>query len=239
MVVRLHWHDLHVNMELSDGFVSWAEAPALLAMDEAVEQVMHAAESRMAEVQANIEAMLHEADQKVHALNERAQRDARSAKRLGYAQGKEQALANWLAEAFERQKQIKLSYQNQREYLAEWVVEAVRMMVQSAATSDFLTAALSTLDSVAEQNNSVVLHVHPNDELAAQEAIGRARTLWPDGFTIRIEVDSVLAPRSSRIETATEFMDASLDVQLRALRRRLRTKAFDPGLLPAVTEAQS
>jgi type III secretion protein L len=239
MVVRLHWHDLHVDLELNDGIVSRDEAPALLGMDAAVLQVMQAAKVRLAEANAKAEALLKETDQEVQAQYERAEHDARAATRLGYAQGKEQALAQWLAQARKRQKQVQLSYQNQREHLAHWVVEAVRAMVQSHSTCDFFTAALLSLDAVAEKDNAVVLHVHPSDEAAAQEAITHARARWSDGFTVRVEADGALTPRSCRIETATEFVDASLDAQLRALRRRLQTKAFEPLLSQAESEEQT
>lgn len=238
MVVRLHWHDLHVDLELSDGIISSDEAPALLGMDAAVSQVMQAAKTRLVEAEAKAEVLLNEADQEVQAQYERAEQEARAATRLGYAQGKEQALAQWFAQVRERQKQVQLSYQHQREYLAHWVVEAVRAMVKSHPACDFFSAALSSLDVVAEKDNAVVLHVHPSDESAAQEAIVRVRARWSDAFTVRVEADSTLTPRSCRIETATEFVDASLDAQLRALRRRLQTKAFAPELMPAESEKQ-
>jgi type III secretion protein L len=239
MVVRLHWHDLHVDLELSDGIVSRDEAPALLGMDAAVLQVMQAANTRLAEAETKAEALLNEADQKIQTQYESAEHDARAAARLGYAQGKEQALAQWLAQARERQKQVQLSYQNQREYMAHWVVEAVRAMVQNHPACDFFSAALSSLDAVAEKDNAVVLHVHPSDESAAQEAITHARARWSDAFTVRVEADRALTPRSCRIETATEFVDASLDAQLRALRRRLQTKAFEPVVTPTESEEQT
>lgn len=239
MVVRLHWHDLHVDLELNEGIVSRDEVPALLGMDAAVVQVMQAAEERRVAAESQAAALLRDADQVVQAQYERAQHDARAAARLGYAQGKAQALAEWFSQAHARQKQIQLSYQNQREYLAHWVVEAVRTMVQNQAALDFFAAALLSLDAVAERDNAVVLHVHPSDAPVVQEAIVCARERWPQAFTVRVECDSVLTPRSCRIETATEFVDASLDTQLRALRRRLQTQVFDPVLTPTNAEGQS
>jgi type III secretion protein L len=227
MVVRLHWPDLDVDLELSDGIVSHDEAPALLGMDVAVLQVMQEAQSHLADAQAKAEDMLNEADQEVQAHYKRAAQDARAAARLGYAQGKEQALANWLAQAQERQKQVQLRYQDQRDYWVHCVVEAVRNMVHSHAASDFFAAALSSLDAVVEKDNAVVMHVHPQDESAAQEALVHARTRWSSAFSVRVEVDRTLTPRSCRIETATEFVDASLDAQLRALRRRLQTQVIE------------
>lgn len=228
MVVRLHWHDLPVDLELSDGIVSRDEAPALLGMDSAVLHISQAAKARLAEAEAKAAVLLNETDQAIQAQYEQAEHDARAATRLGYAQGKEQALAQWLAQAGERQKQIQLSYQNQREYLAQWVVEAVRAMVQSQPACDFFSAALSSLDAVVEKDNVIVLHVHPSDEAAAQEALTQTRTRWLGTIMVRVEADRALTPRSCRIETATEFVDASLDTQLRALRRRLQSKAFEP-----------
>lgn len=230
MVVRLHWSDLDVDLELSDGIVSREEASALLGMDAAVLQVMQEAQSHLTKAKAKAEAVLNEADQEVQAKHKRAAHDASAAARLGYAQGKELALSHWLAQAQERQKKVQLSYQSQREYLAQCVVEAVRHMVQSHAVCDFFSAALSSLDDVVEKDNAVVMHVHPEEESAAQEALGHARSRWSSAFSVRIEVDRALTPRSCRIETATEFVDASLDTQLRALRRRLQTHVFEPVL---------
>jgi type III secretion protein L len=230
MVVRLHWSDLDVDLELSDGIVSRDEAPALIGMDAAVLLVLQEAQSHLAMAQAKAEAMLNEADQKVQTQHKRAAHDARAAARLGHAQGKEQALAQWLAQAHERQKQVQLRYQDQREYMVHCVMEAVRSMVQSHAAIDFFAAALSSLDAVVEKDNAVVMHVHPQDESAAQEALAQARIRWSSAFSVRVEVDNALTPRSCRIETATEFVDASLDAQLRALRRRLQTHVFEPVL---------
>ncbi len=236
MVVRLHWHDLHVDLELSDGIISRDEVPALLAMDAAVVQVMQAAKTCLAEAQAKSELLLNETAQKVQAQYESAERDTRAAARLGYAQGKEQALAQWFAQGCERQKQVQLNYQNQREYLAHWVVEAVRAMVQSHPACDFFSAALSSLDATVEKDNAMVLSVHPSDASAAEEAITHVRARWSDAFTVRVEVDGSLTPLSCRIETTTEFVDASLNAQLRALRRHLQTKTFEPMLMPAESE---
>jgi flagellar biosynthesis/type III secretory pathway protein FliH len=91
---------------------------------------------------------------------------------------------------------------------------------------------LSSLDAVVEKDNVIVLHVHPSDEAAAQEALTQARTRWLGTIMVRVEADRALTPRSCRIETATEFVDASLDTQLRALRRRLQSKAFEPVCTP-------
>lgn len=230
MVVRLYWPNLYVDMELSDGIVSRDEASALLRMDEAVLQVMQAAKAHLAEAEAKAEALLNELDQELQAHYKRAEHNAQAAAKLGYAQGKEQALAHWVAQARERQKQVQLSYQGQREYMAHCVVEAVQTMVQSHTACDFFAAALFSLDAVVEKDNAVVMHVHPHDETAAQEALLQARTRWSDAFSVRLEVDSALAPRSCRIESANEFVDASLDAQLRALRRRLLTQVFEPVL---------
>jgi type III secretion protein L len=223
-------------LELNDGIVPAEEAPALIEMDKAVLQVMQAAQARLAEAQAEAKALLDATEQKMQAQCAHAEQNARAATRLGYAQGKEQALAQWLAQAGERQKQIQLSYQNQREYLAQWVAQAVQTMVQSQETCDFFAAALSSLDAVAEKDNAFVMHVHPSDESAAQEAIKQACTRWSNTRTIRVETDSALAPHSCRMETATEFVDASLDVQLRALRRRVQSNAFET--MPTSTESE-
>jgi flagellar biosynthesis/type III secretory pathway protein FliH len=228
MVVRLHWPDLDVDLELSDGIVSRDEAPALLGMDAAVLQVLQEAQTLLTRAQAQAEAWIEEADQEVQAKQKRTAHDARAAAKLGYAQGKEQALAHWLAQALERQKQVQLSYQSQRDYLVHCVVEAVRNMVLCHTAIDFFAAALSSLDAVVEKDNAVVMHVHPQDESAAQEALVHARSRWSSAFSVRVEVDCTLTPRSCRIETATEFVDASLDAQLRALRRRLPTQVIEP-----------
>lgn len=231
MVVRLYWHDIHVDLELSDGIISCDDISTLLELESAVSAIRHAAEERLAEAEAKAQAMLNDVTREVRARLERAEREARAVSKLGYAQGKAQAMAQWMEKAFERQKHVQSSYQEQRDYLAHWVVEAVRTMVQEKDPSSFYAAALVSLDAIADKENSVVLIVHPKDESAAQSVLTSARKRWSKAFSVRLEVDSMLAPRSCRIETLTEFIDASLSVQLQALRHRLNIHGIKQALM--------
>jgi len=215
---------------MSDGIVTNDMVPTLIRMDEALTQIMQVAKDRLAHAEERASALVHEAQQQAQLKRDAAEQHIRSATRLGYAQGREQALAQWFKDAYGRQKQTQAIYLNQRDYLAQCVVDAVRIMVEGHSTSDFFLAALQSLDAAAQKDNVVLIHVHPDDEPAAKEALMTLQDRWPKSFMIRIEINTELMPRSCQIETATEFYDASLDVLLRSLRRRLKSSDFAPTL---------
>lgn len=168
---------------------------------------------------ARREALLAEAESAVAAMAAKARTDAAAVTRLGYAQGRRDAVRHWHAEAGAQRAAAAARHGTLRGRLADMVVQATARLVQGPVLDQYLQAALQALDGLAEAEQTLCLTLHPADSAVAQAAIDVLRPRWKDATVVKIIESDTLARGSCLCESAQGYVDASLAVQLATLRQ--------------------
>lgn len=160
-----------------------------------------------------------EAHIQADALMEKARKDASAVTRLGYAQGRRDALRHWHAEAVAQRKAAAALYGGQRELLADLVVQATASLLQGPSLGGYFESALRAIDSLAERDQTINVTVHPDDQAVALEAVERLRGHWRDGTVVKLTASADVAAGSCICESPQGYIDASLSLQLASLRQ--------------------
>jgi type III secretion protein L len=150
-----------------------------------------------------------------------ARDDYTSAARRGHDDGSRQALADWHARSRQTGAGSLALHTKLRERLAQLVVLAVERIVSAADPATLYAEALANVDRIVADGSPVRIRVHPDDLAAASAEFARAAQTWGDGGrTVRLQVsaDATLAPGSCLCETDLGAVDASLSLQLAAMR---------------------
>ncbi|MCZ2498189.1 hypothetical protein GN316_15595 [Xylophilus sp. Kf1] len=149
----------------------------------------------------------------------RARSDAAAVTRLGYAQGRRDALRHWHAEAAGQRAAASARHGELRGRLADMVVQATAQLLRGPALDHYLRDALQALDGLAEAECMLSLTVHPDDHPVARQTVETLQSRWPDGTVVKITVSDGLARGSCLCESPQGYVDASLSLQLATLRQ--------------------
>ncbi|QHJ00010.1 hypothetical protein GT347_19700 [Xylophilus rhododendri] len=189
-----------------------------------------------AEAEAEAEGIRAAARADAQAIAAKAQLDAASVTRLGYAQGRRDALRHWHAEAVQQRQQAAERFGGQRKRLADMVVQATASLLQGPAMASYMEQALQALDTLAEKDLTLSVTVHPDEEPLAREAIEKLRPRWRDNTVVKLIVSDAVAPGSCICESPQGYADGSLSQQLATLRQAAMGALEDLEPLPHPVE---
>lgn len=164
-------------------------------------------------------ALLRDAESAAAEVAAKARSDAKAVTRLGYAQGRRDALRHWHAEAGAQRAAAATRHGELRDRLADMVVQATARLVRGPVLEQYLHEALQALDGLAEAESLLTLTVHPDDCATAQAAVDALRHRWPDSTVVKIIGSDTLVRGSCHCESAQGYVDASLSLQLATLRQ--------------------
>jgi len=184
------------------------------------EVVPAAALGRLLELEEGFAALASEREQEQRELEERAQNAYAAAYEEGYAAGEAQALEKWYERALAAISDDQRIRLRMRERLAGLVVSAVEQIVQAEDTKALFARALTTLDQIVEGATSLTVSVYPSQLEAAQQTFDKfVSKLGQLGRPIKLIVraDKQLALGACICESDFGIVDASLEIQLRAL----------------------
>ncbi len=207
------------DVGIVDGIIPRESFEQLVSLAQAQHQLSALHERTIATAQAEAAVLLDQARAEAAAIVQAAQNKAQEACRLGYRRGQRQALDEWHAKASQARGADQRMLAAMHERLADMVAEATRHLVQAEPSEAFFAAVASRMDKLAEGATRLTLTVCPADRAAAEAALQRLQAPWLDGTTVAVEEDPALPPGSCRCESTTGWLDASLDVQLAAVRR--------------------
>lgn len=212
------------------GLIRAADLEAVRDVAAAVRHWQAGADERRLRQDAECQAVLEDARQQAALLleqaraeidawqaqaRERLQAEAEDARLKGYEEGHAQALADWHGQQVDRARSLQADVRAVQSPLARVVCDAVAAIVRTADPEALYQRALAEVQASCRGATRLRLHVSPADEAAA----GRALAGWAAGD---IEVETVvhidMAAGSCVAETDAGWVDASLDLQLAALR---------------------
>ncbi len=167
------------------------------------------------------------------ALREQAKKEVdqafEEAKKQGYATGRQAAVEEWQSRTIEMLSNARHIQSRMRWRLSELVARAVEHIVHTTDRRALFERAMTTLEHISDGASLLHVSVHPDEVDAAQKAFDGFSKEWSArGQLIKVMVraEAGLAPGSCVCESEFGMIDASLDVQLKAMRSAL-ARALD------------
>ncbi len=167
------------------------------------------------------------------ALREQAKKEIdqafEEAKKQGYATGRQAAVEEWQSRTIEMLSNARHIQSRMRWRLSELVARAVEHIVHTTDRRALFERAMTTLEHISDGASLLHVSVHPDEVAAAQKAFEGFSKEWSTrGQLIKVVVraEAGLAPGGCVCESEFGMIDASLDVQLKAMRSAL-SRALD------------
>ncbi|MEJ0003132.1 MAG: FliH/SctL family protein [Pararobbsia sp.] len=132
-----------------------------------------------------------------------------------------QALSEWQERALHAHAHAQTLGRQRRDRLAELVALAAEQIVATSDPAALFARAAKAIEHIVADSSPVHLRVHPADLAAARSAFDEAALGWREtGRAVRLLVnaDATLEPGACVIETDLGALDASLSLQLAAMR---------------------
>jgi type III secretion protein L len=197
------------------------EYAAAMALDECVEATHAQCERLLAEASEHAAAIVAQAESDAQQLLERAQTDYAEAASRGYEDGTRRAAEEWFARSAQAMADRKAVQISLRERMAELVVAAVEQITRHEDRSVLFARAVTAVERLVEGADYLKVRVHPDDYEVAQREFKLASAGWNKGgraVVLSVSPDRTLALGSCLCESDLGIVDASLDVQLNAVR---------------------
>jgi type III secretion protein L len=197
------------------------EYAAAIALDESVEVTYAQCEQLLAEASEQAAGIIARAESDAEQLLERAQTDYADAASRGYEDGIRRAAEEWFARSAQAMSDRKAVQISLRERMAELVVAAVEQITRHEDRSVLFARAVTAVERLVEGADYLKVRVHPDDYEVAQREFKLASAGWNKGgraVVLSVSPDRTLAPGSCLCESDLGIVDASLDVQLNAVR---------------------
>ena len=109
-----------------------------------------------------------------------------------------------------------------KDSMAEIVVKAVRAIVGEMGTQRLYEAALARIMPLVRDEPFLIVHVAPGRREEMEQALASAFAGQMRAQKIRVVEDAKLEARACTVETPSGRIDASLDLQIDALRQAIR-----------------
>jgi len=175
----------------------------------------------LAQAARDANEMLAIARDEADALRDEARREYDTAQQRGYDAGCRDALSQWYARTvrlLEQRYELQMSL---RQRVAGLVVSAVEKIVANEQPAALFARASDVVERIIEGSRTLQIRVHPQQRDAAAEAFSRAVAQWRErGQLVQLTVhaDRALEPGACVCDTDIGSVDASLEVQLEAVR---------------------
>jgi type III secretion protein L len=190
------------------------------------------------------DAMLAAARADADALRADARREYDTAQQRGYDAGCRDALSQWYArtaQLLDERYELQMSL---RQRVADLVVSAVEKIVINEQPAALFARASDVVERIIEGSRTLQIRVHPDERDAAVEEFSRAAAQWRERgqlVQLTIQADRTLEPGACVCDTDIGSVDASLKVQIEAVRMAvdaaLRRVANEAGVPSALAQA--
>ncbi|WP_426400615.1 type III secretion system stator protein SctL [Ralstonia sp. R-29] len=208
---------------VADLDAAWQSVQA--ARDAALADARAQADAIVAQAQATADEMLRQADQ-------RAQRSAK----LGYAAGQRRALEDFHASMAARAYEDAEATRREEDRLATTVMQAVEHVVLETDRQALFARVAATLGRVLQSQSRLTVRVCADEIDAARAAFAKAVQTGTLSAAFEVLADDRAEPGHCQCEWDHGVADASLRVQLAALRQALSSKRRTPAE-PSATDA--
>ncbi|WP_459204563.1 type III secretion system stator protein SctL (plasmid) [Ralstonia pseudosolanacearum] len=222
------WLRREAALGVSSDVIRAADRHRVVELDAAVQAVYEERDAVLAAARAKAKAIVAQgrvvADNLIKDANERAA----NSEQLGYAEGQRKALAEFHAAMLSRAYSEAESTRRVEARLQTAVMQAVERIVLESDRQALFARVASTLGGVLQSQARLTLRVCPAELDAARAAFARAVEGGLLNVTVEVLADDSTKPGDCRCEWDHGVADASLSVQLAALRKAIAPNASVP-----------
>lgn len=217
------WLDLHGSkLGVPHGLLRAGEIERFVEAEAAVGAIREEVDGIRQRAQAEAEALVADAAQRaqqiVEEAEQRAQAVADEAFEEGRARGEAEALEAWHARRLDQALEQAVGFEAQQDALARIVMAGVERVLRAEPARGLFEKALAHVGELMREASGATLRVHPDDEPAAREALATTQGLRAPNARIELVCDTALPPGACLFDSEHGSLDASLQVQLAALR---------------------
>ncbi|AXV83903.1 type III secretion system stator protein SctL [Ralstonia solanacearum] len=230
------WLRREAALGVSSDVIRAADRHRIVELDGAVQAVYEERDAVLAAARAQAEAIVAQARAVADGLLQEANERAENSEQLGYAEGQRKALAEFHASMIARTYSEADATRRVEARLQTAVMQAVERIVLESDRQALFARVASTLGGVLQSQARLTLRVCPAELDAARAAFARAVEGGLLNATVEVLADDSTKPGDCRCEWDHGVADASLSVQLAALRRALAPNA--PAHAEAASQAQ-
>ncbi|CAH0441251.1 type III secretion system stator protein SctL [Ralstonia pseudosolanacearum] len=222
------WLRREAALGVSSDVIRAADRHRVVELDAAVQAVYEERDAVLAAARAKAKAIVAQgravADNLIKDANERAA----NSEQLGYAEGQRKALAEFHASMLARAYSEVESTRRVEARLQTAVMQAVERIVLESDRQALFARVASTLGGVLQSQARLTLRVCPAELDAARAAFARAVEGGLLNASVEVLADDSTKPGDCRCEWDHGVADASLSVQLAALRKAIAPNASVP-----------
>ena len=211
----------------------------LVELDESYLALQQQHREVLAAAHDEADALRAQAADDARAVREAARHEFDTAAARGFEAGRHEALAEWYAQtarilAQRHEMQTSLSAR-----VAELVVAAVEKIVAVESPAALFARAAQAVGRIVDGGSYLRVRVHPDEREAAAAAFEQVAARWHElgrPVPLTVSADRALARGACVCETDIGSIDASLDVQLDAIRTAVARAAQRAGHGPVLPE---
>ncbi|MFV8604831.1 type III secretion system stator protein SctL [Ralstonia pseudosolanacearum] len=222
------WLRREAALGVSSDVIRAADRHRVVELDAAVQAVYEERDAVLAAARAKAEAIVAQARAVADDLIKDANERAANSEQLGYAEGQRKALAEFHASMVARAYSEAESTRRVEARLQTAVMQAVERIVLESDRQALFARVASTLGGVLQSQARLTLRVCPAELDAARAAFARAVEGGLLNATVEVLADDSTKPGDCRCEWDHGVADASLSVQLAALRKAIAPSASVP-----------
>ncbi|MEF9414868.1 MULTISPECIES: type III secretion system stator protein SctL [Ralstonia solanacearum species complex] len=232
------WLRREAALGVSSDVIRAADRHRVVELDAAVQAVYEERDAVLAAARAKAEAIVAQARAVADDLIKDANERAANSEQLGYAEGQRKALAEFHASMVARAYSEAESTRRVEARLQTAVMQAVERIVLESDRQALFARVASTLGGVLQSQARLTLRVCPAELDAARAAFARAVEGGLLNATVEVLADDSTNPGDCRCEWDHGVADASLSVQLAALRKAIAPSASVPAEAAQPTAAE-
>ncbi|RQU85626.1 HrpE/YscL family type III secretion apparatus protein [Burkholderia cenocepacia] len=155
-----------------------------------------------------------------------AQREFDKRQAAGYDEGMRRAQREQAAQAYTQALAATRTMETMKDAMADIVVKAVRAIVGEMSTQKLYEAALTRIAPLVRDEVFLIVRIAPGRTDEMRDALDGAFAGQSNRQKIRIVEDAQLERNACTVETPSGRIDASLDLQIDALRQAIRRDAL-------------
>ena len=205
------------------------------AMQSRCDALLADAQAQAEEILAAARIQADELLQQAAAQIEQAAVQAEQAEQEGFAAGERRAAQDWHARHAEQAEKVAQNAHGMHEKLADIVSSAVERIVTTEPRAALYQRALKNVQALTRGASSLTLRVCPDD---AEQARASLEGMEGGALSVQVAADPGLRPGSCIFESELGVLDASLELQLDALRQAM-TRAVHNALNMAAVADQA
>ncbi|ASL49018.1 Yop proteins translocation protein L (plasmid) [Burkholderia sp. AD24] len=155
-----------------------------------------------------------------------AQREFDARHAAGYEEGLRRAQQEAAAQSYSQALVAARTMESMKDAMAGIVVKAVRAIVGEMPAARLYATALERIAPLVRDEPFLIVHVAPDRRDEMQEALTSAFAGHERSQRISVVEDAQLTGGACSVETPSGRIDASLDLQIDALRQAIRRESF-------------